>query len=330
MTHCRPWTPAGGLWSRPVDRGAGADPRSASPGSSTTTSACGPAPTTSTPRRSSPSTAASASWATWRSGTTSSASALILLGLVVAAHPSTPLGRGRGVVVGMLGCFLIGLLWICTYYVFSRRPRRAPGLQRPRPVQPAGRHRLHGGRLHLRHPLGVATALHERLHAGSSSRGRLRSFLVECGDYTRVVRTRIHDPCDVARRGSGASTVCRNLWRTATAVIGSVRARWCGPRSPRARRADRGHAGDLDRCAARAAGRRPGSRRRARRRGSRRGGPARRCCRDDEGEHEVDPDPGQDPAHVAADLERDDQRARPSGRRSHRRRRGCARRSPAQ
>jgi drug/metabolite transporter (DMT)-like permease len=42
-----------------------------------------------------------------------------LLGLVVAAHPSTPLGRGRGVVVGMLGCFLAGLLWICTYYVFS-------------------------------------------------------------------------------------------------------------------------------------------------------------------------------------------------------------------
>jgi hypothetical protein len=43
----------------------------------------------------------------------------IMVGLVVAAHPSTPLGRGRGVVVGMLGCFLIGLLWICTYYVFS-------------------------------------------------------------------------------------------------------------------------------------------------------------------------------------------------------------------
>jgi drug/metabolite transporter (DMT)-like permease len=43
----------------------------------------------------------------------------ILLGLVIAAHPSTPLGRGRGVVVGMLGCFLFGLLWICTYYVFS-------------------------------------------------------------------------------------------------------------------------------------------------------------------------------------------------------------------
>ncbi len=44
---------------------------------------------------------------------------LVLVGLVIAAHPSTPLGRGRGVVVGMLGCFLIGLLWICTYYVFS-------------------------------------------------------------------------------------------------------------------------------------------------------------------------------------------------------------------
>lgn len=44
---------------------------------------------------------------------------LLLLGLVVSAHPSTPLGRGRGVVVGMLACFLIGLLWICTYYVFS-------------------------------------------------------------------------------------------------------------------------------------------------------------------------------------------------------------------
>jgi hypothetical protein len=43
----------------------------------------------------------------------------ILVGLAISAHPSTPLGRGRGVVVGMLGCFLIGLLWICTFYVFS-------------------------------------------------------------------------------------------------------------------------------------------------------------------------------------------------------------------
>ncbi|MFL6159999.1 MAG: cell division protein CrgA [Marmoricola sp.] len=38
------------------------------------------------------------------------------LGLIIAANPKTPLGRGRGVVVGMLGCFLIGLAWIVTYY----------------------------------------------------------------------------------------------------------------------------------------------------------------------------------------------------------------------
>ena len=44
---------------------------------------------------------------------------LLMLGLAISAHPSTPLGRGRGVVVGMLACFIIGLLWICTFYVFS-------------------------------------------------------------------------------------------------------------------------------------------------------------------------------------------------------------------
>ena len=44
---------------------------------------------------------------------------LIMVGLIVAAHPSTPLGRGRGVVITMLSCFIIGLLWICTYYVFT-------------------------------------------------------------------------------------------------------------------------------------------------------------------------------------------------------------------
>jgi len=42
---------------------------------------------------------------------------LIFVGLALAAHKSTPLGRGRGVVVGMLGCFLIGLLWIVMYYI---------------------------------------------------------------------------------------------------------------------------------------------------------------------------------------------------------------------
>jgi hypothetical protein len=44
---------------------------------------------------------------------------LIFLGLALSAHPSTPLGRGKGVIVGMLGCFLIGLIWICTFYVFA-------------------------------------------------------------------------------------------------------------------------------------------------------------------------------------------------------------------
>ena len=41
----------------------------------------------------------------------------LLIGLAIAAHPSTTLGRGRGVVVGMLGCFLIGLIWIVVYYM---------------------------------------------------------------------------------------------------------------------------------------------------------------------------------------------------------------------
>ena len=44
---------------------------------------------------------------------------LLMVGLSIAADPSTPLGRGRGVVVGMLGCFLIGLIWICVFYVFA-------------------------------------------------------------------------------------------------------------------------------------------------------------------------------------------------------------------
>jgi hypothetical protein len=45
--------------------------------------------------------------------------ALFFLGLLLSAHPTTPLGRDRGVVVGMLACFLLGLVWICTFYVVS-------------------------------------------------------------------------------------------------------------------------------------------------------------------------------------------------------------------
>jgi hypothetical protein len=44
---------------------------------------------------------------------------LIFVGLILAANKGTPLGRGRGVVVGMLGCFLIGLTWIVLYYFTS-------------------------------------------------------------------------------------------------------------------------------------------------------------------------------------------------------------------
>jgi hypothetical protein len=46
--------------------------------------------------------------------------AAIFAGLAVAAAPSTPLGRGQGVVVGMLGCFLLGLAWIVAYYVLGQ------------------------------------------------------------------------------------------------------------------------------------------------------------------------------------------------------------------
>ena len=41
---------------------------------------------------------------------------LIFLGLMVSAHKKTPLGRGRGVVVAMLSCFIIGLIWIVVFY----------------------------------------------------------------------------------------------------------------------------------------------------------------------------------------------------------------------
>lgn len=51
---------------------------------------------------------------------------LLMVGLGLSAHPSTPLGRGRGVVVGMLTCFLLGLIWICTYYVVSNDVSRVP------------------------------------------------------------------------------------------------------------------------------------------------------------------------------------------------------------
>lgn len=44
---------------------------------------------------------------------------IFFAGLIISAHPKTPLGRGRGVVVGMLGCFVLGLVWICVFYIFA-------------------------------------------------------------------------------------------------------------------------------------------------------------------------------------------------------------------
>lgn len=45
---------------------------------------------------------------------------LIFAGLVFSADKKTPLGRGRGVVIGMVGCFLIGLLWIVVFYFIGQ------------------------------------------------------------------------------------------------------------------------------------------------------------------------------------------------------------------
>ncbi len=45
---------------------------------------------------------------------------VMFVGLLSAASDRTPLGRGRGVVVAMLGCFLIGLAWIVLYYLTSQ------------------------------------------------------------------------------------------------------------------------------------------------------------------------------------------------------------------
>ena len=53
---------------------------------------------------------------------------ILFIGLSLFANPSTPLGRGRGVVVGMLGCFLVGLVWIVVYYM-AGQPTELPVLR---------------------------------------------------------------------------------------------------------------------------------------------------------------------------------------------------------
>lgn len=51
---------------------------------------------------------------------------LIFAGLSTSAHKKTPLGRGRGVVVGMLFCFLFGLLYILMYYFLGDNIAKVP------------------------------------------------------------------------------------------------------------------------------------------------------------------------------------------------------------
>ncbi len=80
------------------------------------------------------------------------------LGLILCANPATPLGRGRGVVVGMLGCFLLGLLWICTYYVFANDLSGIPVMNDLQNWNLACGICSDGSRLHVRHSLGIGAA----------------------------------------------------------------------------------------------------------------------------------------------------------------------------
>ena len=51
---------------------------------------------------------------------------LIIIGMASSAHKLTPLGRGRGVVVGMLFSFLFGLLYILVYYFVGDNISKVP------------------------------------------------------------------------------------------------------------------------------------------------------------------------------------------------------------
>ena len=51
---------------------------------------------------------------------------LICIGLATFADKSTPLGRGRGVVIAMLFCFLFGLIYIVTFYFLGSNVSKVP------------------------------------------------------------------------------------------------------------------------------------------------------------------------------------------------------------
>ena len=51
---------------------------------------------------------------------------MILIGMSVSAHPKTLLGRGQGVVVGMLFSFLFGLAYVVVYYFLGDNLYKVP------------------------------------------------------------------------------------------------------------------------------------------------------------------------------------------------------------
>ena len=183
----------------------------------------------------------------------------LFLGLVFSAHPVTPLGRGRGVVVGMLGCFLIGLIWICTYYVFSNDLSQFP-LLTTSASQPRRRHRLHGGRLHLRDPLGVTVAGAEpsaRATPHVCDIRRVYEYTLRVGYPQWVSPPGCDDSrswsCDGSGRAIGTRSATHDREAPRDRRPGAQLRRW-----PRGRRPGPPPISD-------------------RRRRSRRGGPARRC-----------------------------------------------------
>ncbi len=163
----------------------------------------------------------------------------------------------------MLGCFLIGLIWIVAL-LHHRRRRHAAADHGPRPVQPGRRDRLHGRRLRLRDPLGVAAPGHR--HDDTEPVSRTRSAARFCTSVDMAVQElhrwnfvhRVYPHCGQPRfggtrrrnrSGGPAST------EASAGVIGSRCGDLSGPgvRSRRQRRAAEtraaGRTGDRSRTA---------------------------------------------------------------------------------
>ena len=100
---------------------------------------------------------------------------LIFVGLAVAAHPSHP-ARPRPRRGGRDARLLPDRAGLDRRVLRHRPTDPVPLMKRPRPVQPGGRHRLHGRRLRLRHPLGVTRSA--------------RCAELHRADFTQAVHTR--------------------------------------------------------------------------------------------------------------------------------------------